>query len=499
MLSPQITALLASLGAGMPEGMPPPPQPMTPPPSQGRSPLDFIAPFMAIGTALSGNTQAATGAFEGLAQNELRRQEQEQVASLTEARNRQFGLQAQAQQITQQRMQQEDQQRQQAEAARKQRDIMAAAEKVRGETFKSQEDYDAYVGFVESSLGVRPNTIRAIAPYRAPSAKDAAHAAIKSLVSTHGIDVLTSGGKVMIDLNDDGVPDSVDIAEAARLGNYPVLTDPTTGKPMTPPKGVTAANVQEFDTVYKGLVAEFGAGKGRLPNGEPDVSDSEKGRLALKAIEQIDKARTKPPAVGVGEKPLSRFQRATMERQLRAEVNKHLTPVRELNRQVSVMRAGIDEAKRTGSLNAATQAVINSFNRIMEPGSVTREAEYLRSSQGQPLLDAFRGRFDAISKGGPGVTLANLEEIVSLAERIASEAAGFSASSLDMIRGQAEEYGLPPDRVVPPDASYRLTPRGGTAPSGGPAVGSIVTLKDGRRMRVTGIAPDGSIQGTVVR
>ncbi len=66
-------------------------------------------------------------------------------------------------------------------------------------------------------------------------------------------------------------------------------------------------------------------------------------------------------------------------------------------------------------LNATSQAIITTFNKILDPTSVVRESEYARSPEGQSLIDAISGRIAALSQGGPGLTPASLKEFVDLA------------------------------------------------------------------------------------
>ncbi len=512
MLSPQITALLASLGAGNPgapmgetgQPLPAPPPPVVPGrPSAGsaagRSPLDLIAPFLAIGTALSGNTQAATGSFEGLAQNELQRQQREQADQILQQRNQQFGLQAHAQQLQEQRLQQQDAAQQQAAEQQRQRALMAEVEHVRKlmPTFKTQQDYDTYINFAEDNLGVRRNTVRAIVPFRNEHAEKAMHEAVVAAVKQGGLDILDRPDLVIqvADVNGDGSGKSaVTLGEAMRIGNYVAVRDPSTGKLVKAPEIAKSDTRDAVEKMLDANLSQFAAQKGW----KPTEKDPEWKAIYQQSLKEVSQARDLPNAApSMAVKPLSRFQRNTLERQLRAEAEKHIAPIREMNRQVVVMRAGMAEIKRTGKLSAGTQAVINTFNRSMEPGSVTREAEYLRSTLGQSLFDSFAGRWNALTQGGPGVLEKNLADIVALSERIASETADLSKTNIDMIRGHAEEEGLPVDRVVPPEASYRLT--GPTTSGSGPATGSIVTLKDGRRVRVETVNPDGTFSYTVVR
>jgi hypothetical protein len=258
--------------------------------------------------------------------------------------------------------------------------------------------------------------------------------------------VITSNGVIKFDRDGDDIPENVPVSELIELARFPIARDPQTGTPMLPPKEVKAENIQDFDIAYQGVFGEWQA-EGK------NVSDPiVKGKAATEARNRLAKASRQavtsivmPAPV---EKPMTRYQRFTAEQSLRRDADKAAAPVREIFRQVETMRAGLEQARR-GRRTAGVQAVINSFNRILEPGSVTREAEYLRTAAGQPLLDALRGKYEAITAGGQGVTIQTLEDAVALAEQIADNMAGFADQQFTMIGGQADEFQVPKERVIP--------------------------------------------------
>lgn len=439
--------LLQAMG-GLPQ---PEPQPLPVPsmapqaPSGWQRSLGLIAPAMTLGLALSGNKAAATGAAQGLAQGQVRDQNlrmQEQSMRLRE------------QEAIERQMIRDEavRQRQEAQERLRQQTVGNALEDVRSRVtrgeFKTKGEYDNYVAFVEQSLsmmGVRPNAIRSAVPYNGPNVKDAAAAAVNGLIKAHGAEILTSGGVIEIDRDGDGVPERVPIAEAAKLGEVPILLDPQ-GKPMLAPKDVKPQNVEEFDVTYRGVLAEWKA------DGKNVEDPAIHGRAATEARKRINaSAKTGTTSIVVPpapERPLTRYQRFTTERQLRLDADKAAAPVREIYRQVQTMRAGLTQAEG-GRRTAGVQAVINSFNRILEPGSVTREAEYLRTAAGQPLLDALRGKLEAIQQGGQGVTMETLRDAVTLAEQIAQNMATYADETFSMIGEQAAEYQIPRERVIP--------------------------------------------------
>ncbi len=86
-------------------------------------------------------------------------------------------------------------------------------------------------------------------------------------------------------------------------------------------------------------------------------------------------------------------------------------------RQLGQMEAGLAQAKASGdkeSINAASQAVLVTFQKILDPTSVVRESEYARSGSGAALIDRMRGAITQLERGGAGLPLDSLEEFVDL-------------------------------------------------------------------------------------
>jgi hypothetical protein len=79
-----------------------------------------------------------------------------------------------------------------------------------------------------------------------------------------------------------------------------------------------------------------------------------------------------------------------------------------------------DEAKRAGGwMNPASQAILVTFQKILDPLSVVRESEYARSPEGMGLKHRIEGYFDRLKQGGVGMTLEDLRAFAQMAQRIA--------------------------------------------------------------------------------
>ncbi len=148
--------------------------------------------------------------------------------------------------------------------------------------------------------------------------------------------------------------------------------------------------------------------------------------------------------------PYQQFQ-ATQAIQKTTQTN--TDAARELNRQGSILEQTWDRYTKgeAGDLNATTQAIVTTFNKILDPTSVVRETEYDRSSAGQALISAIEGRIARISQGGPGLTPESLKELVDLGLTYSKNAQASITAANERARQQAEYFGLNPDFVTTSD------------------------------------------------
>tara|TARA_R110002020_G_C16122559_1_gene760458 strand:+ start:37 stop:867 length:831 start_codon:yes stop_codon:yes gene_type:complete len=115
--------------------------------------------------------------------------------------------------------------------------------------------------------------------------------------------------------------------------------------------------------------------------------------------------------------------------------------------------------KNTKSRNALDQALVISFNKMMDPGSVVRESEFARTPQGQSLIEKMRGYHGKIEKGGVGLTDVGREEIVTIAKQLRQG----QLHEYDMIRSEyrdlSDRRGLNPLNVIGKDEEIKI-PKG---------------------------------------
>lgn len=112
--------------------------------------------------------------------------------------------------------------------------------------------------------------------------------------------------------------------------------------------------------------------------------------------------------------------------------------------QVSKMDALLNSS-RAGDMNgknALDQTLITVFNKINDPGSVVRESEYARTSDGLSFVNRFQGAFDKFVKsGGAGLTDQEREDLVTAAKIIANSTGEQYNRILDNQYSITEELG----------------------------------------------------------
>lgn len=132
---------------------------------------------------------------------------------------------------------------------------------------------------------------------------------------------------------------------------------------------------------------------------------------------------------------------------LRKSFDMESRAAREVAMQLSQMQAGIGAARK-GDMAAGSQAVLVTFQKILDPASVVRESEYARSSSGQALLSRIQGAVEQLRVGGASIPVGELERFVSLANTFAENQARAAMESKEQIEAVATEYGIDPALVT---------------------------------------------------
>jgi hypothetical protein len=91
-----------------------------------------------------------------------------------------------------------------------------------------------------------------------------------------------------------------------------------------------------------------------------------------------------------------------------------------MRQQYSLMQTGL--ARYKADPIGGSQAVLVTFQKILDPPSVVRESEYARSPQGLAAKDWLQGMYDKYITGGAGVPEPILAEMVKTAEAFVTDA-----------------------------------------------------------------------------
>jgi hypothetical protein len=146
-------------------------------------------------------------------------------------------------------------------------------------------------------------------------------------------------------------------------------------------------------------------------------------------------------------KPLTATAESNIINRLSKEWTAASKTPRELDRAVSLMETGLAAARR-GDLAAGSQAVLVTFQKILDPTSVVRESEYDRSAAGQSMYNRVAGAFERLSQGGAGVRLGELEKFAALAKEAAAAQKGAIGPIRERIGKVADRYGIPRELVI---------------------------------------------------
>lgn len=198
--------------------------------------------------------------------------------------------------------------------------------------------------------------------------------------------------------------------------------------------------------------------------------------------------------------PLSSAQRAQETRQLVQEWDDTIEPIREMTRQHALMKVGLE--RYPADPIGGSQAVLVTFQKILDPDSVVRESEYARSPSGLPIFSRLQGMYDRYIGqwdpdqqkwvgGGAGVPQAELAEMVKTAESFLAAMEGHNDQKARQIAQRAELAQIDPAMILGDAYSPAPTPPG---PDPTPAnqrqvVPPTETPGSGSQMPGTGQAP----------
>lgn len=216
------------------------------------------------------------------------------------------------------------------------------------------------------------------------------------------------------------------------------------------------------------------------------ITDPEEQKRAIATFNAMHpRAATGGSGSGGG---LSPAVESNIVNRLTGQWDKANQTVNVLRQQRDLMHSGLQAARR-GDMAAGSQAVLVTFQKILDPTSVVRESEYARSAAGQSLLSQIQGAADRLAMGGAGVPVAELEKFANLADEFVNNAT--SGPSLKMIRDRigltADRYKIPHEVIFGSEAPAAIVP----PPSAPPATGSQIKIQRSPSTGKTRYSTDG--------
>ena len=179
---------------------------------------------------------------------------------------------------------------------------------------------------------------------------------------------------------------------------------------------------------------------------------------------QNEDANRKAVSSGSSSGGLTPYQQFQATQSIAKDTQKRTENAREMSRQANMISSGynaIVSSKDKKNRSLQTQAIITSFNKILDPTSVVRESEYDRTSAGQSLLQRLEGKVNNIAQGGAGVTDATLKEASDIAKEYLKNSQASVLAENQRAVAMANQFGLNSDFVT---TSYS---GGGNSGSGG--------------------------------
>jgi len=190
--------------------------------------------------------------------------------------------------------------------------------------------------------------------------------------------------------------------------------------------------------------------------------------------------------------PLSTSQRFDKTEKLAGDWQKIQAPTREMQRQFQLMQTGLKRFNE-GDKIGGSQAVLVTFQKILDPSSVVRESEYARSGEGLSLASRLEGYIQRLKEGGAGVPPAELAAMVETGRQFLAGLQTWNDAERKRIEGTAQGYGIDPGQIfaAPSGVGTAPPPPGGaTVPAPGAAPPPAT---------VAGTTPPGPFQAGAIR
>jgi len=209
--------------------------------------------------------------------------------------------------------------------------------------------------------------------------------------------------------------------------------------------------------------------------------DSEQMKAVNKRVEDLAASKagatTTARAEAQAEAPLSSAKSFDALRELQGDWRKAEAPEKETARQLQIMETGLKRFKE-GDKNGGSQAVLVTFQKILDPQSVVRESEYDRSPEGLGLKQRMQGWIERLQTGGAGVPQAELEQMVQTAREFVAGMGDYNNLERRRITIAARKANLSPEDVFGTGSTAPKSTGAKTTTTGTPSTAGAV-MKDG--------------------
>ncbi len=151
----------------------------------------------------------------------------------------------------------------------------------------------------------------------------------------------------------------------------------------------------------------------------------------------------------LGESTLSTMEQLGLASDLRKEFEgrTEVEDFRSIQRSYEAMLSVLDDAA-SGEVAPARDAMVVLFNKMLDPGSVVREGEFARTSEGQALLDRLSEEVKRLAEGGAGITPEVINQMAGTAQQLFGSAQQGIQPTVDLFTQEANEAGLDVGRVI---------------------------------------------------
>ena len=123
---------------------------------------------------------------------------------------------------------------------------------------------------------------------------------------------------------------------------------------------------------------------------------------------------------------------------------------KELNPRFATLEKAMDASRTQDNKVAVDQAIINMYNKMMDPDSVVRESEYARTTEDLALWNRLKGKIEKWKSGGPGLTQDDREAIFKMAKEFKLVAEQKYQDTHSEYTGYVKQIGLDPNIYMEP-------------------------------------------------